>query len=149
MTPDEKNAILFRFFNEIGIIDQLGRTMFEARMPDGMGVPQFSVLNHLVRVKDGQTPLDLARAFQTPKTSMSHTLAVLQRAGLVSMAENPDDGRSKRVFITEAGREFRARAIGALAPDFEQLARDFDVEEIAGLLPRLEAIRAYLDARRD
>lgn len=149
MTPDEKNAILFRFFNEIGIIDQLGRTMFEARMPDGMGVPQFSVLNHLVRVKDGQTPLDLARAFQTPKTSMSHTLAVLQRAGLVSMAENPDDGRSKRVFITEAGREFRARAIGALAPDFEQLARDFDVDEIAGLLPRLEAIRAYLDARRD
>jgi DNA-binding MarR family transcriptional regulator len=149
VTPDEKNAILFRFFNEIGIIDQLGRTMFEARMPDGMGVPQFSVLNHLVRVKDGQTPLDLARAFQTPKTSMSHTLAVLQRAGLVSMAENPDDGRSKRVFITEAGRAFRARAIGALAPDFEQLARDFDVEEIARLLPPLEAIRAYLDARRD
>lgn len=149
MTPDEKNAILFRFFNEIGIIDQLGRALFEACMPDGMGVPQFSVLNHLVRVRDGQTPLDLARAFQTPKTSMSHTLAVLQRAGLISMVGNPDDGRSKRVFITEAGRDFRARAIGALAPDFEQMTQDFDVEGVAKLLPQLEAIRVYLDARRD
>jgi DNA-binding MarR family transcriptional regulator len=65
------------------------------------------------------------------------------------MVGNPDDGRSKRVFITEAGRDFRARAIGSLAPDFEQMTKDFDVEGVAKLLPQLEAIRVYLDARRD
>jgi hypothetical protein len=36
--------------------------------------PHFSVLNHLMRVEDGRTPLELARAFQVPKTTLS-TLA--------------------------------------------------------------------------
>ncbi|MFM7336534.1 MAG: MarR family winged helix-turn-helix transcriptional regulator, partial [Tabrizicola sp.] len=103
-TPE---ATLFAFFNEVGILAQLSRALFEARLPDGFNLPQFVVLNHLVRVKDGQTPLALARAFQVPKTSMTHSLAVLERHGLIEMRPNARDGRSKCVFLTEAGRAFR------------------------------------------
>jgi DNA-binding MarR family transcriptional regulator len=145
---DQKLAIYFRFFNEIAIIEQLARSLFEARLPAGFGVPQFAVLNHLVRVKDGQTPLALARAFQVPKTSMTHTLALLERAGFVTMHDNPADGRSKCVFITDPGRAFRQQSIEALGQDFTQMAGDVPEAMVADLLPRLETIRAWLDANR-
>ena len=77
--PAEKNADFFNFFNEIGIIAQLSRTLLEARLPDGMTAMHFFIVNHLIRVADGRTPLDLARAFQVPKTSMTHSLAGLER----------------------------------------------------------------------
>ena len=139
----------FQLFNEIGIIEQLARAIFEARLPNGMLVTHFSVLNHLVRVGDGPTPLALARAFQTPKTSMTHTLAGLERHGLIDMRANPKDGRSKCVFITDAGRRFRDDAIAALAPDLAEIAAAFPLEEIDPVLEKLTALRVWLDARRD
>jgi DNA-binding MarR family transcriptional regulator len=72
---DRSTRAIFRLFNEIGIIEQLSRALFEARLPKGVTRPHFSVLNHLMRVADGRTPLELARAFQVPKTTLSHTLA--------------------------------------------------------------------------
>ncbi len=139
----------FAVFNEIGIIAQLGRTLFEARLPDGILLGHFSVLNHLVRVRDGQTPLTLARAFEVPKTTMTHTLAVVERRGWVEMRPNPRDGRSKRVWLTEAGRTFRDAAVTDLAPDLAQIVAGVPEAEMAVLLPRLVALRQHLDARRD
>ena len=145
-TPE---ATLFAFFNEVGILAQLSRALFEARLPDGFNLPQFAVLNHLVRVKDGQTPLALARAFQVPKTSMTHSLAVLERHGLVEMRPNARDGRSKCVFLTEAGRGFRTKAIADLAPDMAAIAAKYPVERLAPVLPVLAGLRKVMDAMRD
>jgi DNA-binding MarR family transcriptional regulator len=145
-TPD---ATLFAFFNEVGILAQLSRALFEARLPPGFTLPQFSVLNHLTRVRDGQTPLALARAFQVPKTSMTHSLAVLERHGLVETRPNARDGRSKCVFITPTGRAFRQAAIDGLAPDLAAIARAFPVAELAEALPTLSALRAVMDRMRD
>ena len=41
---------LFRFFNEIAIVAQLSGNAFEKAMPEGMTLPQFAVLNHLMRM---------------------------------------------------------------------------------------------------
>lgn len=141
-------ALWFTVFNEIGIIAQLSRAMFEARLPEGFLLPQFSVLNHLLRVGDGRTPLQLARAFQVPKTSMTHTLGVLERAGLVRLAPNPGDGRSKCVWITEAGRAFRDAGIARLGPDIAALEARFPAERLAPVLPVLGALRAEMDRMR-
>lgn len=139
----------FALFNEIGIIEQLSRALFEARLPAGVTVAHFSVLNHLIRVADGRTPLELANAFQVPKTTMTYTLAGLEKRGLVAMRANPQDGRSKRVWLTPAGREFRDAAIGLLAPDIADLAERFPLADIADIIPRLAELREYLDAMRD
>jgi DNA-binding MarR family transcriptional regulator len=147
--PDVPPETYFALFNEIGILEQLSRAMFEARLPDGILVSQFAVLNHLIRVRDGRTPLDLSRAFQVPKTTMTHTLAVLERHGLVRMAPNPGDGRSKCVWLTEAGRRFRDQAIAALGPDMAALDAAFPVARIAPLLPVLAELRRVMDAMRD
>lgn len=141
--------IFFALLNEVGIIEQLGRATFEARLPKGFLVSHFAVLNHLIRVRDGQTPLALAQAFQVPKTTMTHTLAILERHGLIRLAPNPEDGRSKCVWITDEGRSFRTKAIAGLAPDLAKLAARFPPQMVAQILPALTSLRQIMDAMRD
>ncbi len=146
--PDRSLPLYFRLFNEIGILEQLSRTMFEARLPDGVLASHFAVLNHLMRVEDGRTPLDLARAFQMPKTTVTHVLGHLERRGWIEMRSNPEDRRSKRVWITPGGRAFRDEAIAALTPDLAAIAEAFPEDRVAGLVEGLEALRIWMDARR-
>lgn len=139
----------FRFFNEVGIIEQLSRARLEAQLPDGMIAPHFTVLNHLIRVRDGQTPLTMARAFQVPKTSMTHTLSVLEKRGLVDIRPNPKDARSKQVWLTQKGRAVRDATIKGLSAEFAAIAAVFPPAQIQSLLPHLESIRKYLDEARN
>ncbi|WP_390915211.1 MarR family transcriptional regulator [Pseudosulfitobacter sp. SM2401] len=147
--PENNPFPLFEIFNEIGIIEQLSRARLEARLPDGMIAPHFSVLNHLIRVGDGPTPIKLARAFQVPKTSMTHTLKMLEKRGMVETRSNPDDGRSKQVWLTPKGRETRDQTIAALAQDFSELAQGIDMEALIAIQPALTGLRKHLDASRD
>ena len=146
---EQDPALLFGVFNEIGIIEQLSRTFLEAQLPDGLIAPHFAVLNHLTRVADGQTPVDMARAFQVPKTSMTHTLAGLEKRGLIKMRPNPDDGRSKRVWLAPEGQAMREQVIASLAPDLERLMRGVDTSKLITILPILTELRAYMDADRN
>lgn len=118
-------------------------------MEHGMLLPHFSVLNHLIRVGDGTTPLKLSSAFQVPKTSMTHTLAGLVKAGYIEMRENENDKRSKSIYITKAGRAFRDQAIQSLAPDVKELAKELSVDDVKAILPALEQLRKILDRKRD
>ncbi len=146
---DDPTPKWFAFFTEVGIIAQLSRAMFEAVLPDGFTVSQFTVLNHLVRVKDHQTPQALARAFQVPKTSMTHSLSVLEAAGYVATVVNPKDGRSKVVTITDAGRAFRDDAIDRLRPQVRRIAKCFPLSDLGDLTFHLSIIRAEMDEARD
>ncbi len=142
-------GVFFQFFNEIGIIEQLARTMFEARLPKGMVLNHFTVINHLIRVKDGQTPVQLARAFQQPKTTITHTLAGLEARGLVEMRPNPKDARSKQVWLTPAGRAFRDQAIAGLGPDLAIFEGAVKSGQIAEVLPLLAEVRQIMDRARE
>jgi DNA-binding MarR family transcriptional regulator len=141
--------MLFAFFNEVAIIGQLSGSLFERRLPHGFLVSHFGVLNHLVRMGDGKTPLELARVMQVPKTTMTHTLAGLEKAALVTLQPNPRDGRSKCVTLTDAGRAFRDQAIARLAPDLQAIAQSIPPARVAEVMPVLAEIRGWLDAERD
>jgi len=146
---DNTRSTYFTLFNEIGIISQLSRTVLESRLPEGMLISHFSVLNHLIRVQDGRTPQDISKAFQVPKTSMTHTLSILEKHNFVQMKPNPKDGRSKNVWITAHGRDFRDKAINAMDPDIEQLSRLLAGIDIAALNEQLASIRKIMDVARD
>lgn len=146
---EDRNALYFQILLEAGIISQIGRAFLERRLPDGLLVSHFGVLNHLIRVADGCTPLVLARAFQVPKTTMTHTLAGLERHGFVVMRQNPDDRRSKRVWLTAAGRSFVDAAVGAMAPVFDILAERYAPRDAQALLPEITRFREIIDRIRD
>ena len=145
---DDDIPTLFRLFNEVGIVNQLAGAILQSRLPEGVLVSHFSVLNHLARVRDGATPLELASAFQVAKTTMTHTLSGLRRRGWVDERPNPRDARSKQVWLTPSGRAFRDGAIASVAPEIAGIER-----ALPGLaesvLPDLTRLRRYLDAARD
>lgn len=141
---------IFQLFNEIGIINQLSTRMFERVLPTGMTQAQFTVLNHFVRLGlKEKSPAELASAFQITRPTMTSTLARMERAGLVTVRADPDDGRAKRVSVTDKGYAMQAdciRAAMSLAPLIEALVDDADIET---LLPILRRLRIGLDRARD
>lgn len=140
---------MFELLNEVGIIAQLSRALLESHLDDGLTIHHFTALNHLVRLGDRKTPMDMARAFQVPKTSMSHTLSGLEKRGFIQLVPNPADGRGKLVLLTDAGRELRERAIHSLTPQISQMIPQFGLDEARSILPTLRKLRALLDSARD
>ncbi len=140
---------LFTFFNEIGIVDQLARTAFERVLPKGMTVPQFSVLNHFVRLGGPRTPAQLASSFQVSRATMTNTLKRLDEAGLIVAHRDPNDGRSKQIDITQAGRDMRERSVANLMPLLAEMAQRLDVASLAKVIPTLQAARIELDNSRE
>ena len=139
---------VFAFFNEIGIIGQLSSSLFAKTLPDNVHPSHFSILNHLVRLGDGKTPIRIAEAMQVTKMTMTHSLKVLTEKGFIDVRPNPDDARGKLVFLTEMGRAFRDRAIADVTAEFQDLLTAEQVALMAELRPSLIAIRKHLDANR-
>lgn len=146
---DEDIDPYLALFYEVGVINQIGTAFLETRLPNGLLVSHFGVVSHLIRVCDGATPFELARAFQVAKTTMTHTLAGLEKHGFVEMRPNPDDKRSKKVWLTPAGKQFRDDALAKMAPLLATLSERFSPKQVATILPDLAEFRAMIDQLRD
>ena len=148
MNSDERLALYFRMFTEIGIINQLSSNRLERALPEGISQAQFGVLNHFVRLGGQWAPTRLARAFQVTKGAMTHTLQRLEDQGLIKIAPDPADARAKLVEITGAGRRKRDACVRATRPMMEDLFETLRQEDVRTALPFLEALRKTLDERR-
>ncbi len=149
MKPEDETNEVYRFFTEVGIINQLISTKLEAFLPGRMTATQFGILGHLVRRPEGETPLQLSNAFQVPKTSMTHMLSSLENHALITLETNPNDKRSKIARSTPQGAEFlkacTERMSESLAPALSELGSD----PFHNSLPNLTLIREALDSERD
>lgn len=148
MIKGAQDALLFRFLNEVGIIDQLARAKLESVLPDGLKISQFIVLNHLVRLGGDWSPARLARAFQVTKGAITNTLQRLESRGLVKVVSDPRDGRGKLVSLTATGRDMRKQCVRRVNPLLVDLEAKFGEEHFAKALPILEEVRKYLDEHR-
>lgn len=148
MNKKTQDPLLFRFFNEVGIIDQLARAKVESVLPDGLKMSQFIVLNHLVRLGGDWSPARLANAFQVTKGAITNTLQRLESRGLVKVKSDPSDGRGKLVSLTTAGRNIRYQCVRTITPLFIELETKFGEKRLENALPLLEDVRKYLDEQR-
>ena len=148
MARKTQDPLLFRFLNEVGIIDQLARAMVENALPDGLKMSQFIVLNHLVRLGGDWSPARLAKAFQVTKGAITNTLQRLESRGLVRVESDPRDGRGKLVSLTAAGRNIRNQCIRRITPLFVELEEELGEKRLEKALPLLQDVRKYLDEHR-
>lgn len=146
--PNEQQAAIFQFFTEIDIIKQLSSALFNKTLPDGLHVSHFAVISHLMRMGDGKTPVEITSVMQVTKATMTHTLNVLQKRNLIDVRANPDDGRSKLVFLTPAGKQFFGKAIGMVAAAYQPILAKCDIPQLLATLPALQALRKILDENR-
>ena len=148
MSAGSPNPDVFRFFNEVGIIEQLARNRLERRLPHGLRLPQFTLLNHFVRLGGEWGPARLARAFQVTKGAMTNTIARLQALGFVDVVPDPSDGRGKLVRMTESGRAAHADALRAMAPDLIEIESALGGRGFSDAIAFLTEVRTYLDYHR-
>lgn len=146
----DTDPLAFEVFNEIGIINQLTGAAFSAALPNGMTIAQFTVLNHFARLgHDVRSPAQLASAFQITRPTMTSTLARMEKAGLVAIKPDPQDGRGKLVSVTAAGRKMRDECLQRLAVPLVEAQNTLSQEKLAELLPLLKEVREKLDRLRD
>lgn len=149
MSDSEPSDLVFKVFNEIGIINQLSTARFARVLAPNLNPSEFGVLNHFVRLGDGKSPTYLARAFQMTKPSMTAILRNLERKGYVEIVGSQEDRRRKIVSITRSGRAARQAGVKAVAPLAETLLKQLDFAQLAKILPDLQALREVLDAERN
>jgi DNA-binding MarR family transcriptional regulator len=135
--PRRANA-LFRLYVLSQLMDSLlGREFRAAGIPDGFGV--YSAIGSMGAV----TPTDLAELLGMRPTTLSGHIERLVRQGVVRRVENPADGRSYLLELTDEGMQaFRTGAQGlrkTLAALEQHLDRPTD-----GVLDALEALDGAL-----
>src|SRR6266436_9359615 len=81
----------------------------DALAPTGLGVNQFSVLARLGHVGPS-TIQDLARLLIMDRSTLGHLLRPLEKRGLVRLQVSEQDGRSRTVALTRAGKALVAKA---------------------------------------
>ena len=149
MTSEDDQQNVSRFFTEVGIIQQLISTRLESLLPGRMSATQFGILGHLCRRPDGETPLQLSKAFQVPKTSMTHMLGVLQKLEFVAIEPHPEDGRSKVAKATKKGQLFLQECSGRMGKELAPVMATLSTKPFTAALPHLQLIREALDSARD
>jgi DNA-binding MarR family transcriptional regulator len=109
------HALGFRIYR----VNQLLRTaLYRAFRADGLEMTpeQWIVLGRLWR-QDGQSQTELGESTLKDKATLSRILAVMERDGLIARRQDPDDGRTRRVYATAAAKRLkpslleRARAL--------------------------------------
>lgn len=145
--PDD--PLLFQFFIEIGIIEQLARALFERGLPHGLTLAQFRILNHFTRLGGERSPVELARSFQVTKAAITNALHKLDAKGFVHIKPDPNDGRGKRVSLSDEGRAAREDAITTIGPILPLLLAEIPEQEFENALPLLRRLRVFLDENRD
>ena len=120
----------------------LARRFDEALRPVGLNNGQFSMLMSLNRPQPA-TMSSVANLLAMDRTTLTAALKTLERRGLVIVAPDPEDRRSRQLSLTEEGRAALAAAvpIWELAHvELEKLLGTGDTVDAQGLRKGLAAL---------
>ncbi len=99
------------------LVDLAGLMPQEVARKNGMSTSELHSLRHLVAAPMG--PVELARTLGVTSAAASGVIDRLVAHGHAERTSHPDDGRRRRVVITDRGR---LEALTMLAPMFRSLA---------------------------
>lgn len=116
----------------------LARRFDEAFRPLGLTNGQFSLLMALNR-PDPAPMAAVAEVLAMDRTTLTAALKPLQRRGLVQVAQDPADRRSRRLALSPAGRDLLARALPVWRDSHAEVdaVLDGDPEQLRAELRRL------------
>lgn len=138
------DSLAISLFSEILVLDQLARASVARRLPKGMELSHFSVLNHLAHAGTERSPAQLAKAFHLTRGAMTNTLHKLEWAGWVHIRPDWEDARRKMVSISPSGHSARDAALAAIEPIISDVAEKVGEDKLRIVLPVLREMRLKL-----
>lgn len=148
MASEPLGSPVLQVFGMIRLIDNGVREQIAESLPEGLSVPQYEMMRLFDFKGDGMTPAEIAQTLHMPKSGVTAILQRLEAGGYVRVEPCPDDGRRKRVWLTDAGREIYVTTVAAIRPKMEKLREAFTMEEFREALPFLRALQTWF-AERD
>jgi DNA-binding MarR family transcriptional regulator len=147
--PERQRAIA-RVMTLIGIIDQLYTTRASGILKSsGLPYPRFSLLHHFsYNPTRGWTIGELARVMEMNQPAITKLVQRLEAQKYLRAESDAQDGRIKRLFVTDAGRRAHADAIQALGPETQRAFESWPTVEIEDLRLPLERLKSWLDDNR-
>ncbi|OUR80037.1 hypothetical protein A9Q83_02385 [Alphaproteobacteria bacterium 46_93_T64] len=140
----------FRIINWIGIIEQL--TSEKSRqLLEGTDVPppQFKLLNHFShRPDEGKKITQIAAAMQQPQPGITKTVAKMVQKNHLREEANPEDGRSKILFLTNEGIAAHQTAKECLIQGIKGTFDGWQEAEKQELFQYLDRLKVYFDNNR-
>lgn len=118
---------------------RLGQIYDEAFLSCGLKATQYSLLSHIAR-SDEPKMRDLAQALVMDLSALGHTLKPLVRDGLVELQVDETDRRSRRVLLTDAGKQKYQEARKISERVSQIFDKTFGVEETQKLRQALDHI---------
>ncbi|HLI21986.1 MAG TPA: MarR family winged helix-turn-helix transcriptional regulator [Stellaceae bacterium] len=119
----------------------LARRFDDALRPWGLTHGQFSLLVALTQGEDGpQTIGEVASGLAMDRTTLTANLKPLARRGLLKIAVDKADKRSRRIVITAAGRAALKAALPAWKEAHAALDREVGFARVGRLRADLRAI---------
>lgn len=103
-------------------------------------------LLYLGRLGDGLRQTDLATSLMIESASLVRLVDALERTGFVERLEDPEDRRSKRVWMTPAGRDIYQQVAEIHRRVAEAMVQDVTAEELALCDSVLERILGTITA---
>ena len=92
---------------------------------------------------DGERPVELAAQANMTKQALNYLLGQLETRGYLERRSDPDDLRSKRVYVTDRGlatREVIRDAVREVEAEWAAELGAGDLEQLRALLTRLAAV---------
>jgi len=118
----------------------LGNTLLTEAGQD-ITVDQWGILN-LLWEADGQTPVELARRADKDKPNVTRLLKILEDKGLVYRLPDPEDRRSQRIHLTEAGAALREPLLDLGTDCLQRACQGLSAQDVAQLKDLLNRVYA-------
>jgi len=128
------NRLFFRLYQCANMLHKTGTRAVEAQ---GLTTQQWAVLGALSRpeVQDGMSVGDLARYLMVSRQNLSGLISRMERDGHLGSAPDGRDRRSRRITMTESGREVWVNeAQPNIRRYYGQVLADFSVGDMAHTL---------------
>ena len=124
------NRLFFRLYQCANMLHKTGSRAIEAH---GLTTQQWAVLGALSRPQagGGMKLGDLARYLMVSRQNLAGVVGRLERDGRLESAADPQDGRSRLVRLTPAGRQvWQRQALPKIHAYYEQALEGFSVNDM-------------------
>ena len=141
---DQQTSDLARFFELVsGVQVRARRTIESGLRGRGLTYAQYTALAAL-DAHSGMSQAELAQALDTDSTTAMVLRTSLEKKGYVDRVDDPDDGRVKRIVITDSGKT----ALHSAAPEtrnfYSKASTVISDTDLKRMLPALQRIHEYL-----
>jgi DNA-binding MarR family transcriptional regulator len=124
------NRLFFRLYQCANMLHKTGTRAIE---DEGLTTQQWAVLGALSRAEaaQGMKLGELARYLMVTRQNLAGVVGRLERDGRVESASDPQDGRSRLVRLTAAGRQvWQRKALPKIHGFYEQALDGFSVNDM-------------------